>query len=56
LEQIQKLAIKRDPDRIRDKIVTERFFSGSPQPSDGQSLLEILNSTHDHPSLPGDEL
>jgi hypothetical protein len=43
-------------DRIRDKIVTERFFSRSPQSSDGQSLLDILNSTHDHPPLPGDEL
>jgi hypothetical protein len=40
LEQVQKLAIKPDPDRIRDKIVTERFFSRSPQPSDGESLLD----------------
>jgi hypothetical protein len=43
-------------DGIRDKIVTQRFFSRSPQSTDGQSLLDILNSTHDHPPLPGDDL
>lgn len=43
-------------DRIRDKQVTERFFSRAPQNSDGKRLLEILDSTNDHPPMPGDEL
>jgi hypothetical protein len=42
-------------DRMRDKHVTERFFSRAPQPTDGQRLLEILDSTNDHPPMPGDE-
>lgn len=43
-------------DRIRDKVVTERFFNRTPQDSDGQAFLDILRSTHDHPPLVGDEL
>jgi len=43
-------------DRIREKIVTERYFSRIPQPSDGHSLLEILNSTRDNPPLQDDQL
>ncbi len=42
-------------ERIRDREVTERFFSRVPQPDDGQKLLEILASTNDDPPMPGDE-
>ncbi|HEY5329551.1 MAG TPA: DUF433 domain-containing protein [Acidobacteriaceae bacterium] len=43
-------------DRVRERIVTERFFTRTPQDSDGQAFLDILNSSHDHPPLIGDEL
>jgi len=43
-------------DLTRDKVVTERFFSRTPQDSDGQAFMDILDSTHDHPPLIGDEL
>jgi|HubBroStandDraft_5_1064220.scaffolds.fasta_scaffold721250_2 hypothetical protein len=42
-------------ERMRDKQVTERFFSRTPQESDGRKLLEILDSTKDNPPIPGDE-
>jgi len=43
-------------DRIRDKVVTERFFTRTPQDADGQAFLDILDSSHDHAPLIGDEL
>jgi len=43
-------------DRIRDKVVTERFFTRTPQDSDGHAFLDILNSSHDHAPMIGDEL
>ncbi|HEY5331141.1 MAG TPA: hypothetical protein VIJ79_14735 [Acidobacteriaceae bacterium] len=43
-------------ERVRDHQVAERFFSRSPQESDGRTMLEILDSANDHPPMPGDEL
>jgi len=43
-------------ERVRDQQVVERFFSNAPQISDAQTMLSILNSTKDHPPMPGDEL
>jgi hypothetical protein len=43
-------------ERIRDAYVTEKYFSRKRQPGDGAELLAILDSTNDHPPLPGDEL
>jgi hypothetical protein len=43
-------------ERMRDKQVTERFFSRVPQPTDGQRMLDILEKGGDNPPDPGDEL
>jgi len=44
-------------DRVRDAYITEKYFSRKPRSGDaGKRMLEILNSTNDHPPLPGDEL
>jgi hypothetical protein len=42
--------------RVRDQQVAERFFSRALQESDGQTMLEILDSANDHPPMQGDEL
>jgi hypothetical protein len=41
---------------VRYECVAERFFRHPANPDAGKVMLEILDSTNDHPPLPGDEL
>ncbi len=41
---------------IRYEYVADRFFRHPANPSAGKVMLEVLDSTNDHPPLPGDEL
>ena len=42
-------------ENVRYEQVADRFFRHPPNPDAGKRMLEILNSTNDHPPLPGDE-
>lgn len=41
---------------IRYEHVADRFFRHPANPGVGEVMLDILDSTNDHPALPGDEL
>ncbi len=41
---------------VRYEHVADRFFRVAANPDAGKVMLDILDSTHDHPPLPGDEL
>jgi hypothetical protein len=41
---------------VRYEHVADRFFRHPANPDAGKVMLDILESTHDHPPLPGDEL
>ncbi len=41
---------------VRYEYVADRFFRQPANPEAGKVMLEILNSTNDHPPLPGDEV
>jgi hypothetical protein len=41
---------------VRYEHVADRFFRHPTNPDAGKVMLDILDSAHDHPPLPGDEL
>lgn len=41
---------------LRYEYVADRFFRHPANPDAGKVMLEILDSTNDHPPMPGDEL
>jgi hypothetical protein len=41
---------------VRCEYVADRFFRHPENPDAGKVMLEILDSTNDHPPLPGDEI
>jgi hypothetical protein len=41
---------------VRYEHVADCFFRRPANPDAGKVMLDILDSTHDHPPLPGDEL
>ena len=41
---------------IRYDYVADRFFRRPVNPDAGKVMLEVLDSTNDHPPLPGDDL
>jgi len=41
---------------VRYEHVADRFFRYPANLDAGKVMLDILESTHDHPPLPGDEL
>ncbi len=43
-------------ENIRYEYVADRFFRHPANPDAGKVMLEILDSTNNHPPLPGDEL
>jgi len=53
---VEEWFLKLASDRIRDKTVTERFFSRTPQPGDAQRLRDILGAVPHNPPMPGDEI
>jgi hypothetical protein len=43
-------------ENVRYEYVADRFFPHPANPDAGKVMLEVLDSTNDHPPLPGDEI